>query len=44
MAMLHPKGAVKKRIENPELHSSFSISSRRISRRGKKAYTSPYPK
>ena len=38
------KGAVKKRIENPELHSSFSISRQKIGSGGKKAHTSPYPK
>ena len=37
-------GAVKKRIENPELHSSFSISRQKIGSGGKKAHTSPYPK
>lgn len=38
------EGAVKKRIENPELHSSFSISRQKIGSGGKKAHTSPYPK
>ena len=38
------KGAVKKRIENPELHGSFIFNQAKSVLSGKEEHTSPYPK